>query len=472
MNPKTKLAGLSLIILLLFSGLFSCKIRNVETKTTLKNIAPTPPMGWNSFDAYDCRINEIEYKKTVDFMAEKLLKYGWEYAVIDYIWWHPNPGAWNNPDMRFGHPNIPFAKDGKPLEPTTIDQFGRLLPAIERFPSAANGNGFKPLSDYVHSKGMKFGIHIMRGIHRAAWYNNLPIMGTKYRARDIAETNDTCNWCNHMYGVDPNKPGAQEYYNSLFNLYASWGVDFVKADDTMYPPYHKGEIELIRNAINQCGRPMILSLSCGEAPLGMTKHIKANANMWRISADFWDNWESLRHNFDLINAWSSQADVNSWPDADMLPIGRISLNNRPHGPERETRFTRAEQYTLMTLWSIARSPLMIGADLLQPTDSLMSLLTNPEIIEVNQHTTDNHQVFLKSNSCAWIAKGADKSHYLALFNLGEKEQVVDFNFELENLRGSYLVRDLWRQKDLGVFENKLSVNIQSHGAVIYKLNKQ
>jgi len=471
MNRIMNFAGLSLLCFLMLSGFSYCNMKKPDKVNKDPGVAPTPPMGWNSFDAFDCRINEDQYKKTVDFMAENLLKYGWEYAVIDYIWWHPNPGGWDNPNMRFGHPNIQYAADGKPLEPTTMDEYGRLLPSVERFPSAADGKGFKPLADYVHGKGMKFGIHIMRGIHRAAWYENLSVMGTTVKATDITETQDTCTWCNNMYGVDPTKPGAQEYYNSLFNLYASWGVDFVKADDTMFPPYHKGEIELIRNAIDQCGRPMVLSLSCGEAPLGMAKHLKENANMWRISADFWDDWESLHHNFELMNAWSSQSGPNAWADADMLPIGHLSNGNRPHGPARKSRFTLPEQYTLMSLWSIARSPLMLGADLLQADDSLMFFLTNPEVIEVNQHSSDNHQVFFRQNKCAWMAKDKDGNHMLALFNLAEKEQIVEFNFELEYLRGKYTIRDLWQRKDLGQFKENFKVNLPSHGAGLYKLTK-
>ena len=474
MNLKMKsLVGI-LIGFFLFSGLTACDQKKSEQKTEDgKIVAPTPPMGWNSFDAYDCRINEEQFKKTVDFMADNLLKYGWEYAVIDYIWWHPNPGAWDNPTMRHGHPNIRYANDGKPLDPTTIDEYGRLLPAVERFPSAAGGKGFKPLADYVHAKGMKFGIHIMRGIHRSAWYNNLPIMGSTVKAKDISEIKDTCTWCNHMYGVDPTKEGSQEYYNSLLKLYAEWEVDFIKADDTMYPPYHKGEIEMIRKAIDQCGRPMVLSLSCGEAPLGMANHLKENANMWRISGDFWDEWESLERNFDLMNAWSSSAGPNYWPDADMLPIGKISLDNRPHGPERTSNFTLPEHYTLMSLWSIARSPLMIGADLLQANDSLMYFLTNPEVIAVNQNSTDNRQVFQRQKKCAWIATNPETNEkYLALFNLSEKEQLVEFDFELEYLRDKYTVRDLWQRKDLGQFESSFSINLPAHGAGLYKLTKQ
>lgn len=349
-------------------------------------IAKTPPMGWNSFDAYDSRINEDEFRKTVDYMAKNLVQYGWKYAVIDYIWWHPAPGNWQFPKKRFGHPNIQYTELGKPLhtEDITIDKYGRLLPSVERFPTAANGKGFKPLSDYVHSKGMKFGIHIMRGIHRYATYQNTPILGSSYTAEQIAETGDTCGWCNHMYGVDPTKPGAQEYYDSLFKLYAEWGVDFIKADDTMYPPFHKGEIAMMHRAIEHCGRPMILSLSCGEAPVSQANFIIKNASMWRISSDFGDDWESLKYNFDLLNVWSPFIGENHFPDADMIPFGHISLNGRPHGPDRMSNFTGPEHYTLMTLCSISRSPLMIGADLLSTPDSTMRFFTNPEILAVNQ----------------------------------------------------------------------------------------
>lgn len=448
------------------------EVPKAETMNKVK-VAQTPPMGWNSFDAYDCRINETEYRATVDYMAKNLLSFGWEYAVIDYIWWHPNPGSWDNP-RRKGHPNIRYKSPGEPLFPqnTNLDGYGRLIPAVERFPSSANGQGFKPLADFVHSKGMKFGIHIMRGVHRYAVFQDLPIKGTSYTMKQIAEPWDTCGWCNHMWGVDPTKPGAQEYYNSLFEMYAEWGVDFIKADDTMFPPYHEGEIAMMRKAIENCGRPMVLSLSCGEAPLGMATHLKENTNMWRISADFWDDWESLEHNFDLLNAWSAHAAPGTWPDADMLPIGKISLDDRPHGPERMTKYTQPEQYTLITLWTIARSPLMIGADLLSMDDFTLSLLTNPEVISITKNSTDNRQIVQRNGSCVWIAtEPGTGDKFVALFNLKDKESDVVFDLELDYLRGKYKIRDLWNRKDLGQTEGILKATLPPHGAGLYRLQK-
>jgi hypothetical protein len=274
-----------------------------------------------------------------------------------------------------------------------------------------------------------------------------------------------------MYGVDPSKPGAQEYYNSLFKLYAKWGVDYIKADDAMFPSYHEGEIELIWNAIQNCGRQMVLSLSPGEAPLGRQEHLINNSNMWRISRDFWDNWESLRHSFDLLNAWSTAAGPGHWPDADMLPVGRISLNDRPHGPERKSEFTWPEHYTLMTLWSISKSPLMLGADLLSISDSTMFFLTNPEVIEVSQNSERNRQAFIKEDEVIWIANEPESGDtYLAIFNLSDEFKKVDFELENEGLRGTYLVRDLWKRKRIGEINKIVRADLEPHGAALYRLS--
>jgi hypothetical protein len=455
-----------------------------EQKFDYSALAPLPPMGWNSFDAYDCRINEADFKATVDYMAEHLKPYGYEYAVVDYIWWHPEPGNWDTP-RRKGHPNIRYKPDGSPLHPeyVTMDEYGRLLPATQRFPSAAGGAGFRPLADYVHSKGLKFGIHIMRGIHRRAVHENTPIKGTMYTAGQIGETWDSCNWCNHMWGVDPTLPGAQEYYNSLFELYASWGVDYIKADDMQTPVLHRGELELIRNAIEHCGRPMVLSLSPGEAPLSEAKFLAKNAHLWRVSADLWDEWEDIEHNFELLEEWSSHIGPGSWPDADMIPIGRISLQDRPHGPERQTMLTWNEQKTLMTLWSMARSPLMIGSDLLSMDDTTLSLLTNDEVLYVNQHSSENRQLIRRDRRNVhpdeaafyygiWTATDpANGDKFVALFNLLDKESEVCFNLEHEMLRGAYRVRDLWEKKDQGLIEGKLCTSLGAHEAALYRLSE-
>ena len=162
----------------------------------------------------------------------------------------------------------------------TADEYGRLLPAPNRFPSSAGGKGFAPLAADVHRLGLKFGVHLMRGIPRHAVKLNTPVFGTNYRAQDIADPKSTCPWNPDMYGVDMRKPGAQAYYDSVFRLFASWGADFVKMDD-MSRPYdsHEPEIEAAHKAILASGRPMILSLSPGETPVHRGNRVWRFAHM-------------------------------------------------------------------------------------------------------------------------------------------------------------------------------------------------
>lgn len=441
--------------------------------TRRETIAARPPMGWNSYDAYDWRVSETEFKANADFLAERLRPYGWEYAVLDFLWFRHDPqGGLPYRQRQKGLPiKMKYSGDGTPLEPLAMDGFGRLLPDELRFPSAAGGLGFKPLADYVHSRGLKFGIHIMRGVPRPAVLKRLPIKGSRYTCADIADPGDTCSWQNTMYGVDPDKPGAQDYYDSLFELYARWGVDFVKADDTMSPVFHEKEIGMISRAAGKCGRPIVLSLSLGEVSQARAAFLRANANMWRISDDFWDEWPYLERVFDLLNAWSMSAGPGHWPDADMLPVGHLSLNDQPVGQERMSRFTGPELRTLFTLWSIGRSPLMIGSDLPTMPPGLMEFLTNREVLEVDQNSTGNRLVYKDGyGTIIWMASApGSPGLYLALFNLRAEESDIAFNFQWERLTGAWKVRDLWKHEDLGVFEKSFGSRLPGHGAGLFLL---
>lgn len=362
--------------------------------------APTPPMGWNSWDCFGTTVTEAQAQAQADYMAEHLLEHGWRILTVDIQWYEPESS---------GHAYRANA-------PLVMDEFGRLLPAPNRFPSAAGGAGFKPLADYVHAKGLQLGIHLMRGIPRLAVERNLPVKGTGVRAADIADRSSICTWNPDMYGVDMTKAGAQEYYDSVFDLIASWGVDFVKVDD-ISRPYHDNvrEIEAIRRAIDRTGRPMVLSLSPGETALDAAEHVKRHANMWRISDDFWDNWPALLEQFARLRNWNPHRGPGRWPDADMLPLGVLDLGRR------STRFTPDEQRTLMTLWSIARSPLIHGGDMTKTDAFTLSLLTNAEVIAVNQASTDNRPLFEREGLVAWLARvPGSEDRYLALFNTRDR----------------------------------------------------
>jgi alpha-galactosidase len=424
----------------------------------------TPPLGWNSYDYYDTTVNEAEVRANAEYMAKHLKPHGYEYIVVDIQWSDPLAGT-----QRDQYQYINFSH-------FAVDEYSRQLPAENRFPSAKDGAGFKPLADYIHSLGLKFGIHIMRGIPRYAAHTHMKIKGTTITADKIANPYSVCKWNPDMYGVDYRKEGAQEYYNSIFELYAEWGVDFVKVDDicntSMYPnnPYSaEKEIEMIHKAIANCGRNMVLSLSPGPAVIEKAWHLEKYANMWRITDDFWDRWDLLKNMFERCEVWQNHVSEGCYPDCDMLPVGWLG---KGFGKERYTNFTFDEQVTMMTLWCIFRSPLMIGAELPKLDEKTLALLANDEVLHL---ITDSHgavQVERDDKHAIWLSKdNHDCSSYIALFNLSEEAQSLSVSLEELDLDTEVAVRDLWNHKNLGNVDTLVHAYIPAHGAALYKLRK-
>lgn len=404
---KSKFKKIGLFILF-----FSMSNVEVQAQSDKKfhDWAATPPMGWNSWDCYGPTVTEAEVKANADYMAKYLKPYGWDYIVVDIRWYVGNDKAhgYNEKDPDY-----------------VLDQYGRFLPAVNRFPSAAGGKGFKPLADYLHKKGLKFGIHIMRGIPVIAVKQNLPIKGTNVTARDIYSDKDQCSWLRDMYTVVPGKPGAQEYYNSLFELYASWGLDFVKIDDLSSPIYFEEEINMIRKAIDRTGRKIVLSTSPGETPIAHADHVQKNANMWRTVGDFWDSWQQLKEHFEVFERWNKWRSYGAYPDGDMLPMGKIGIRAERGNP-RMTNFTPDEQYTLMTLWSIFKSPLMFGGNLPDNDPFTLSLLTNKKVLKVLNESINNKPIFTDENKAAWIAdEPGTGAKYLAVFNTTDQKIAIE-----------------------------------------------
>jgi alpha-galactosidase len=472
MKPRIELR-LSLIALLVLASFASAMPRgskvNGETTSprpsaagSAETLAPTPPMGWNSWDSFGTTITEPDFKANVDWFAEHLKSFGWQYVTIDMEWFVTNP--------------IP--EGNSKTSQYSIDDHGRYTPAINRFPSSASNSGFKPIADYVHSLGLKFGIHILRGIPKQAVEKNLPIEGSAFHAADAADTSDTCPWNFDYYGLDASKPAAQAYYDSIARLYASWDVDFIKVDCISSRPYKGDEIRMLSTALRKTGRPIVLSLSPGAAPIEKVDEMRKYANLWRISDDVWDLWHStvdypqgLGDQFPRIAKWAGMAQPGGWPDADMLPLGY--LGPAPGwGRARETRLTHDEQRTLVTLWSVFRSPLMIGADLPKNDAWTTSLLTNPEVIAVDQHSNENRPVISTSSAVVWTARpDAGGDRYLAVFNLDEHEQKVHYDWKELGLTGpKFQLRDVWERKNLGI-ANALSVTLPPHGCALYRLSQ-
>jgi hypothetical protein len=412
-------------------------------------LAPTPPMGWNSWDSFAATIDEAQARANAEVMAERLLAFGYDIFTVDIQWYEPGATGF---EYRVG---VELAMDG----------WGRLLPAPNRFPSAAGGAGFRPLADFVHGLGLKLGVHLMRGVPRLAADRNLPILGSRHRCGEIADRINTCPWNSDMYGIDMTKPGAQAYYDSVFALLAAWQVDFVKVDD-ISRPYHRNqpEIEAVRRAIDDSGRPMLLSLSPGETPLSAAVHVAEHANMWRISDDFWDEWPLLVDQFTRLANWAPHRRPGAWPDADMLPLGLLALG------ERRTRFTPDEQRTMMTLWAIARSPLIMGGDLRALDETTLELLTNREVIDVDQHSRDGRQIHRDDRHVVWTAGDSRSSDiYVALFNLGEEADEVGVALDAVGIGGEASVADLWDGGAPGPQRSRFAARIPPHGAGLYRL---
>lgn len=366
-----------------------------------KMAAPTPPMGWNSWDCYMSAVTEEQILGNARYMREHLKRFGFQYIVCDIQWYEPLAGT--VPGCEY----IPFAQ-------LSMDPYGRLMPAVNRFPSAAGGKGFKPLADQVHVMGLKFGLHIMRGIPRQAAHARSPIRGTDATADRIAN------------------------------------------------PFSAGrEIEMIRHAIDQCGRSMVLSLSPGPAVIEKAWHLRENAKMWRITENFWDDWKALKAMFERCEVWQSHVGKGCWPDCDMLPLGRIGV---AFGKDRQTRLTPDEQRTMITLWSIFRSPLMLGGELRDTDPATLALLTNPEVIRINQQAFGARQIRRDEREAVWMSDDPDGGRYLALFNLSEEERVLTAGLA----RGTR-VRDLWRQENLGVMEPCVSARLRPHACALYRL---
>jgi hypothetical protein len=452
---------------------FTATARNSAGTATTKikivcgnTLALTPPMGWNSYDAFGDSVRESEVLSNALWLKRNLQPLGWDTIVVDFRWYDSLADG-----IRVQNP-----------EGVTLDQFGRCIPPANRFPSAANGSGFKNLADEIHAMGLKFGIHIMRGIPRRAVEQNLPIAGSKYTAAQAArpegDPNRTCVWNRDMFGVDATTPAGKAWYQSIAAQYAQWGVDYVKCDDiaTMQRGgiYASNEIEALSSALQHSGRSIVLSLSPGPAPVSEAAHLEQFANLWRISGDFWDNWKSLNHQFDLFDQWHGHGKPGHWPDGDMIPFGHIGQRNCDVHPDRWTRFTRDEQLTLMSMWALAPSPLMLGPNLPDNDPWTTAILSNPEVLAVDQDALGlqgRRRGSTDSGAEIWTKKLADGSMAVGFFNRGPSPLTIDFAWRDLGFTTAPRVRDVWTQTDLGRQPN-LTADLPPHGCILVRVQSR
>jgi hypothetical protein len=426
-----------------------------------ERLAATPPMGWNSWDAYGLTIDEKQFRANAAVLAG-LKSYGWSYAVVDEGWYFVDPQA-------------------RPEERKSFwDSAGRLIPDPVRYPSAANGVGFKALADWTHSLGLKFGIHIVRGIPKGVVGENLPVANSAFHSSDAADTSDTCPWDNGNYGVRDN-PAGQAYYDSIMRLYASWGLDFLKVDCISDHPYKAAEIRMISTAIGKAGRPIVLSLSPGPTNLSHAAEVAEYAQMWRIADDIWDGWDfrpkefpnGILSAFDNLAKWSKFARPGNWPDADMLPWGSLT----PHpgwGPPRQSRTTQDEQRTQFTLWAISRSPLILGANLTALDEFTRSLITNNEIIAIDQTAVTSSEISVDAAESTdirvWLAAtgGPRPKRYVAVFNLQESPLQRDLAWPSSLAGSAHAAYEIWSRRNIPS-RAALHVDLPPHGCAVYRI---
>ena len=422
-----------------------------------------PPMGWNSWDSYGTTITEDEVLANARFMADHLRFVGWDIIVIDAAWFDPNARA-------HGY------SEGTPF---ILDEYGRQLPDPARFPSSANNRGFGPLAERIHELGLRFGFHVMRGIPRQAVGKNTPVPGTPWHAQDIVDMRHVCQWNHDNWGLNQDHPGAQAWYDAQVDLFASWGIDFLKVDD-MQAPFFPKEIDAYGRAIEKAerryGRSIDLSLSPGTfVPTTHIDFLRKHAQMWRISDDLWDRWEDVFQQFSRLARWAPLQRTGHWADADMLPLGHIGLRAE-RGDDRQSRLTRDECATLLTLWAMGRSPLMVGGDLPTTQPSTIALMTNPSLREVTAGSVDNREMLrerryaswsdettYRGDLIVWTARACDWAdgtacaypggYYVAIFWTGDEEYGLTGEVPLQSVVGldradrPWKLVDLWRRSD-------------------------
>lgn len=415
----------------------STHIAYASPRVALENngAATTPFMGWSTWNYIGSHPTEANVEAQAQVVASQLKSHGYNYILLDDFW-YLNPS-------------------------TTVDQYGRWAVDTSKFP-----NGLSGLASYVHGLGLKVGFYLTPGIPVAAVNQNTPIEGTSYHARDIADTSRHETNYNYggsvMYYIDYSKPGAQAYINSWANQLASWGADFLKIDgvgDGDIP-----DIQAWSQALQQTGRSIVFDLS-NSLDVNNGSTWKQYANAWRIDGDVecycstQVTWNSLVGRFNDAPSWTQYASSGGWNDLDALQIANGSVDG----------ITNDERQTYMTLWAISASPLYAGDDLTRMDSYGLSLMTNDEVIAVDQAGHAAHPVNQGTDQQVWYANNGDGSYTVALFNLGGSSANVVASWSSMGFTGSASVRDLWSHSNLGNFTGSFSATLNSHASRLLKV---
>ena len=431
----------------------------------LKAPCLVPPMGWNSYDCWNYAVTESQFMQNAHYLAN-LKQYGWEYCVIDFIWWVPVNGQYGGGqggDWTKGH----------------IDQYGRLLPDTTRFPSSRGGRGFKPLADSVHNLGMKFGLHLMRGVPKMAVHFNYPVYNSTYTCTQAADQTSTCPWLDWMYGA-ANTAAGQAYLTSMVSLCDSWGVDYLKIDDLSAATYHGPEVVMYANAIAQASREIVFSTSPGATPLNQASHVSQYANMWRLVNDLWDTWGQLTDAYNVDESWRATTvkwGQGVWPDIDMLPFGHLSLIGPVGNPRYSlSTYTKGEHRLMFLLWCVNNGPLMWGGNLPDNNNDPFydSLMTNANALFINQHGIRARNLKAQSTGTPiWTSTHPfdTTTKFVLLGNTSGSSQTISINLTTIGFSATQAVpvKNIWTGATLSNFTGTFAQTIPSHDAGLYAL---
>jgi hypothetical protein len=386
---------------------------NSELKIVIGGkLALTPPMGWNSWNAWGLSIDQEKVIASAKVYKEKgLMNHGWTFINIDDGW------------EIVGDSPAP-KRDGN----------GNIL-CNSKFPN------MKALGDSIHSLGLKFGIYSSPG----------PLTCGGYTASYQHELKD-----------------AQSY--------ALWGIDYLKYDWCSYDQYAKDrsipELEkpyiVMKDALQTINRDIIFSLCQYGMGNVWEWGESVGGNLWRTTGDITDSWQSMSEiGFNQV-ANSKYAGPGHWNDPDMLVVGWVGWGPNLH----PTRLTPDEQYTHISLWSLLSAPLLIGCDLTRLDDFTLNLLTNDEVIALDQDPLGYQAVpkIIKDNIQVWIKNLEDGSKAAGIFNLNSETKKINLNFADIGVKQNVKIRDLWRQKNLGNFKDKIETVVPSHGVFLIKLS--
>ncbi len=418
--------------------------------SSLHRLTPRPPLGWNSYDSFGCFINAHRALANLRVFVDRLKPHGYEYFVLDAGWFR---------QYELGGREFPGKDDSYVVR---HDSFGRPVPAPCFFP-----DDLAPVADACHAAGVKFGIHMMRGVPRAAVAANTPISGTSLHARDIANTADTCSWCPDNFGVDMTRPGAQSYYDSVVGLLSGWGVDFIKYDDIVPSP---PEVDAVVNALGRCGREIVLSLSPGNGHNTDGWQSYFQANMIRTSGDIWDDREDFRWVFERWQQFMPLAErlpPGCWFDQDMIPFGELQVWNPAQGEQvghilmngkgsrRMSGLNEAQKRTFMTMRALAASPLFMGGNLPATDDYSFHLLTHPGMLACNQNGVTGRLVTYTDWTSTWQTPHRTEAGagWFGIFNRdGANPRAGNATLEILGIPAAAPLVDVWTGRPLAAID--------------------